>query len=157
MEKWDMSGMLYDPIFQIIFCVLPPLFVLIPLLFLNVSLSLSLSPLFLSPFILLNSTYTYILHGLYLHTAKSFAWFHGNFSIPELKFKSAVRAVFYTTWEHHILRVLRPSSPDSLCITLRIVHRTRIFARLSSFRFRFMFFFSYSFPFDSPLLYMHIS
>lgn len=147
----------------------PPLFVLIPLLsfyighpllFFNVSLSpppLSLFSFSLSPFVLLNSTCTYILHGLYLHTAKSFAWFHGNFSIPELKFKGAVRAVFYTTWEHHILRVLRrPSSPDSLCITLRIVRRTRIFARLSSFRFRFIFFFSYSFLFDSPLVYVHI-
>lgn len=110
---------------------------LVTLFFFSMSLSYSR---FLSPIVLLNSTCTYILHGLYLHTAKSFAWFHGNSSIAELKFKGA-RGVFYTTWEHHILRPLRrPSSPDSLCVTLRIVRRTRIFARLSSFRFRFMFF-----------------
>lgn len=116
---YDMSGMLYDPIFQITFRAPchrradPLLFrfslalcstSVIPFSFL---MSLSSPPSLFLPFVLLNLARTYILHGLYLHTAKSFAWFHEGSSIPELKFKggAAVRAVCFTRRESIIFYV----------------------------------------------------
>ena len=74
---------------------------------------------FFLPFVLLNSARTYILYGLYLHTAKSFAWFHGGSSIPELKFKGgAVRAVCSTRHESIIFYLSCAAQARSILFVL---------------------------------------
>lgn len=109
------------------------------------SFLMSLSFSFFLPFVLLNSAGTYILHGLYLHTAKSFAWFHGGSSIPEPKFKGgAVRAVCSTRHESIIfyVRCAAQARPIPFVLLLELPPEpSGIFAGLSSFRFRFMLFF----------------
>lgn len=112
----------------------------------SLSLSWALSLPFSFPFVLLNSASTYILHSLYLHTAKSFAWFHENSSIPELKFKggAAVRAVCSTRRESIIFYVHYAAQARLILFVLLQESPAKpsgIFVGLSSFRFRFMLFF----------------